>query len=131
MIKIFYSLKSNKEKIFLVDMIGAGLSFILTNLIYFYFQDYFGLPKEKLILMIYLILFLMSYSFFWILFIRNRQNFYLRLLALFNFLYSFFTLFLLYQNQKQISLLGFIYFISEVCIILILAWVEFKLSLKE
>lgn len=121
---MFLKLSLKPKTIFLIDGIGAFVTafflfFVLRN-----YNAYFGLPKTTLS---YLSIIAMLFSIYSIscLYLANKKwKAFLKAISIANLLYCGLTTYLLIYYYKQITLLGLSYFILEISIILVLAFIE-------
>ena len=115
------------QKIFLVDAIGAFIS-ILSLLIPYSFEEFFGMPKSAVSVFIFIAFACSIYST--TVYLTKKENWkpYLTIIALCNISYCIFTAYHIFKNLNTITLYGHIYFVGEILIILTLAIVELRLS---
>jgi hypothetical protein len=116
-----------ERKIFLVDAIG-GLVSAVSLLVPYLFEDFFGMPQSAVIVFISIAVAYSIYST--TVYLTNTPNwkFYLAIIALLNIGYCMFTVYHLFKNLDTITIYGYVYFITEVLIILTLSFFELKLS---
>jgi len=115
--------------LFLIDAIGACVS-ILCLCFLNSFEHFFGVPKSVLSIFICVAIVLASYSF--ICFFTNPSNWriYLVVIAILNIIYCIFTIYTIIQHADKITFFGYVYFIAELIIILILCFYEIKFYRK-
>lgn len=119
--------KITGHNIFLLDAIGACTSIIFLLLI-FYFNDSFGLPKNVIAsFVIIACAFLISSTTLYLLKPINWQL-YVRVVAGLNIGYCFFTIYSVLPHASTLTWLGYVYFTSEVAIIVALAIFEFRMA---
>lgn len=118
----------NKESIFLIDGIGALMSFIMLIVCFIGFQPYFGLPLPLVYKLALLPLLFSVYSLS-IHFIKpvNWKK-YLVGIALPNLVYCLLTIIIMIYYSEQITWLGIGYFVIEKMIIIALVVKELKLT---
>lgn len=121
--------KLNEQKIFLIDAIGALFS-VLFLLILYKFEKTLGMPKSVLITFICIALIFTIYSTIIHLLKPSNWKLYLTIIAILNIAYCLFTIYSISKNTDTITQFGYIYFIAEIIIILILATYELKLTRK-
>ncbi len=121
---------TNLKRWFLLDGIGAFISCIMLSFVLVQLQHLIGMPVSKLY-------FLAAFPFVYTLF--DAYNYYklpnaaprnLRLVAMLNVLYCIISAVLLVMHFADLKTLGWIYFISEKIIVLILANMEWKAAVR-
>jgi hypothetical protein len=120
-------LKITKENIFLIDACGALVSVVFLGIIYF-LEQYFGMPKNILMIKICLAASFCVYSATNYFASPVKWPIYLKIIALLNVGYCAFAIYQMYQNSASLSLYGYAYFISEICIVIALAMYELKMA---
>jgi len=117
----------NGQKLVLVDAIGAGVS-VLSLLIPYTFEELFGMPKSVVRVFIGIAIFCAIYST--TVYLSNTANwrFYLSIVAIVNLAYCLFTVYHVLQHASALTLIGVLYFVTEVLIILTLAVIELRVS---
>jgi hypothetical protein len=121
--------KLTGRKIFLLDAVGAVVSILILFLLY-YFVDFFGMPKctIKIFICIATGLFVYSTTMY---FIRpTNWQLFLKIAASLNIGYCLFTIYQIFQNINNLTLIGHIYFTSEVLVILTLSIYELNSARK-
>ncbi len=114
------------KTLFLIDGFGALVSTFLLSRVVARFESIFGMPQKTSYLLALVAGMYAVYSFACFFFMRENPKPYLRNIAFANLLYCCITAgFVLYYFQLLTSI-GFIYFISEMVIIVSLATVELK-----
>lgn len=112
------------KQLFLIDALGALVSAIMLGLVLTRFEATFGMPQEELRVLALLasIFFLYSFSCY----LRTPANWrpFLRGIAIVNLLYCGLTIGLMVRLHDHITVLGYVYFVSEVMIIVVLARIE-------
>lgn len=120
--------KNNPRYIFLMDGMGAILSAVLLALVLPFFVDLLGMPLETLFILSILPLGYAIYSLLCYLLDPFQWKFYLRVIALANFLYCLVTMVYLVLNLEQTTVFGELYFVLEMIIVASLATFELKMS---
>ncbi len=117
-------LESNEKRIFLIDAIGAFSSFVCLKFILPALQGHVGLSVDILQLLSIpaLCFFLISGASFMGL-LRPIQK-YLRLIIQLNLGYAIITTTVLIINRAEVLTLGWVYFLGELVILLLLVWLE-------
>jgi hypothetical protein len=135
---IVEQLKSNPKIIFLIDGIGAVITFLSLFGIGFWLHEYFGMPKNVLYSLAFVVVFYAIYSFscYFFLFdkiessIKKWQSF-LKVIIVANSFYCVVLGFLLIYFYETLTVLGFIYFTIEISVITVLVILEVKMTFKE
>lgn len=118
----------NPKKLFLIDFIGAIVSAISLGIILPKLQAYIGMPLNVLYLLAIIPVFFFIYSFYAYLYANTNWKPYLRFIAIANFLYCCLTFCLLIFYKNEVTFLGVGYFILEIIIVILLAFVEYRRS---
>jgi hypothetical protein len=116
-----------RQKIFLLDAIGAVSSVLFLSILYF-FHEFFGMPQNVLRDFIFIALALASFSF--TVYFAGPVNWqpYLMVIAFLNIGYCFYTIYGLVQYAHSVTLYGHLYFVGEVLVVLGLAAYELRLA---
>jgi len=119
--------KLKGQKIFLIDAVGAVVS-VLFLLFLYSFEELFGMPKSVLCIFISIAIAFSIYST--TIYLTNPTNwmFYLIIIALLNISYCTYTIYQVFKNLNTITPYGYLYFVTEILIILTLSIYEFKLG---
>ncbi len=117
--------------LFLIDALGALTSAILLGLILPYFKEFIGMPKHILwvLAIVALLFFFCSISCY--LKLPVNLKYYMRGIAIANFLYCILTTSLLIFFWLEVTLLGRVYFIGELILIMGLVLLESRMSSKN
>lgn len=118
------------KKLFLIDGLGATLSFFLLAIALVKFENIFGLPRTTLYFLAHFPCIFALYDFYC--FQKTPQNvrFFLSCIAYANLFYCCLSIgFALYHFQ-QLTYLGIIYILLEVVIIIVLAGFELKIAAR-
>ena len=120
------NLTSNPKRLFLIDGLGAFLTALLLSLVLTKFQPLFGMPKTVLYYLSLIAIALTIYSF--TCHFRQSKNWkpYLIVISIANSLYSCLTMGLVFYYFQELTLIGVLYFISEILIITFLVVLELK-----
>ncbi|NBW35632.1 MAG: hypothetical protein EBR30_11575 [Cytophagia bacterium] len=116
------------EKLFLLDGLGAALTtcslfFVVRN-----YNDYFGMPANILIYLSAVGLVYCAYSMLCYFLLKGHWTFYLRIIATGNFLYCVLTMTFLYACYNRLTRMGLTYFLGEMLIIVVLAYLELRVA---
>jgi hypothetical protein len=114
------------KQLFLIDSLGGMLSAFLLGVVLARFETTFGMPPEVLYILSGLagVYAVYSYLCYW----RIKQNWipYMQAISVANFLYCCLTVGLVIYHRYELTKLGFIYFLLEVVVIIILIIAELK-----
>jgi len=119
------------SKIFLIDMAGALLTAFLLGVVLPNFQKYIGMPKGILIPLAITALVFSIYSLSCHLLLKANWKPFLKAIAVANWVYCVITTVLIGVLFQQLTILGVIYFISEVIIVGALAFIEMSMVKKS
>ncbi|XDD56044.1 hypothetical protein AB3N62_18320 [Leptospira sp. WS4.C2] len=120
--------KNNPRYIFLMDGLGAILSAVLLALVLPLYVDLLGMPIETLFILSILPVVYAIYSLLCYLMDPFQWKFYLRVIAIANFLYCLVTMVYLVLNLEQTTIFGELYFVLEMIVVASLATFELKMS---
>lgn len=120
--------KNNPRYIFLMDGLGAILSAVLLALVLPLYVDLLGMPIETLFILSILPVGYAIYSLLCYLMDPFQWKFYLRVIAIANFLYCLVTMVYLVLNLEQTTIFGELYFVLEMIVVASLATFELKIS---
>lgn len=122
---------SNFKIIFIIDGFGALLSAFMLGVVLVQFESLFGMPKESLYLLAFLPCLFALYDLFCYLKVKENAAFFLKGIALANLLYCCLSIALVYVHYKQLTNLGFAYFVLELLVILGLVSIQLKTAFKN
>ncbi len=128
--KILNILTTNPKRLFLVDSIGAFLSLFFISCILIPFQQYVGIPGSTLFIIAVPPFIFALYSLICAYYVTIKWAFYLSLISLANLLYCCLTIGLIIYHYANLTLLGLLYFVTEIILILLLVFVERKTIIK-
>lgn len=116
------------KKLFLIDAFGALFSCIMLGFVLVTQQKHVGMPIDILqfLAIIAFVYSLFSIGNFYFPSSRLKRN--LKIIAIANTVYCFITVGLVLVNLGTLKPFGFLYFIAEILIILILAKVEWSVA---
>lgn len=120
------ALISKPKNVFLLDGFGAVVTAILLFAVLKLWNEYFGMPKNYLLILSISAFLLALYSFSCSKFLKNNIRKFLMLLIVFNLSYTIFTFVLIINFYSQLTILGLLYFIAEILIISSLVFIELK-----
>jgi hypothetical protein len=130
------ALKSIKEKIakkpreiFLIDAIGAFLTTLfLGTMILLKSKLQLGMPSKTIVFLAFVGASFSIYSFWCSFFIKNKWQFFLKIIVIVNSCYCILTLGLLIFFYNQLTLLEMIYFSVELFVLILLIIFEWEIS---
>ena len=118
------------KTLFLIDGLGAILSALMLGVVLVHFQDLIGMPIRALYVLAFLPCLFMIYSFSCFFFLRDNWSPYLKFIAIVNFLYCLFSIGMMIIHRESLTAVGYIYFIVEIIIVLVIAGIEYRASIK-
>ena len=116
------------KRLFLIDGLGAILSAFILGVVLVHYHEYIGMPVRTLYVLAFLPCLFMIYSLSCYFFLKKKWSLYLKIIALVNFLYCLLSIGMMIVHQSSLMVLGYIYFVVEVIIVLIIAGVEYRVS---
>lgn len=119
----------NPCKLFLIDGSGAMLTAFLLFGILRSFNDYFSMPETTLIFLSLSALIFCLYDVICFLVLKANWAPYLKTISIANFLYCAFTAGLLIFHYSELTFSDLLYFLTEIGIISILAFIELKTAM--
>lgn len=124
-------MKLNIGNIFLLDGIGALLSFLGTGLIFPIFSSELGIPVETFYLLATFPTIYCLYSLICHFFVSQKKLWMLIFIMMLNLLYCFFSVSILFKLD-EVTVLGYALILGEVSIILGVVFIEYRIfkSLK-
>ncbi len=135
--KVELNLRTEPKNIFLIDGIGALVTFLFLFGIGFLVQEYFGIPKNVLYILAFVALFYAIYSFLCYFFLFDnfgkslrKWQFFLKIIIIANSLYCMIIAFLLVLFYQNLTVLGLSYFILEIGVIIILVILETRIAFR-
>jgi len=117
------------RKLFLVDALGALLSFIWLGIILVQFEQAFGMPKRVLYILATISMVFCIYSLTCWAMVRKSWRRYLRMIAIANLLYCCITIGMVLYHWHSLTAIGITYFEVEIILVVILAYTELKNTL--
>lgn len=118
-----------KKQILLIDSLGALLSAILL-LLTTKFEYLLGIPKALVFSLAPIPIAFCIYSGLAYFFGKNYWKSILKIIALANLLYCALTVYLIIAKKDVLTNLGVLYFIIEIIIVAILAFIELRIARK-
>lgn len=124
-------LKKHPEKAFIIDGIGALFSAFMLGFVLVRYQALFRIPLRVLYLLAFFSMLFAAYDFACVLFVNRSHVRYLKILSLINVAYCILSLSLALFHLDDITTFGWVYFIIETLIVLLIARVEWLTSIGE
>lgn len=124
--QMLHKLQKNPKKVFLIDALGAFISLFSFLCILTPLQVYFGMPTAVLFVLSICAIVLFIYSFSCYKWIQLNWKPYLKIIIIFNSLYTAFSIGLIFYHFNQLTFLGLSYFCIEIAIIFMLIYLEIK-----
>ncbi|CAM1365166.1 conserved membrane protein of unknown function [Tenacibaculum soleae] len=128
--KLLEKVYLNPKKLFLIDAMGALLSAFLLGVVLVKFKNLFRVPVSVLYLLTLFPVIFAVYDILCYLKAKNNLKLFLKTIAYLNILYCFVSVVILLNRYKQITFLGYSYFLVEILIILTLANFQIKVGNK-
>lgn len=122
---------SQHKNLFLIDSSGALFSAFLLGVVLVSFESTFGMPRKILYFLAIIASILSIYSSLSYLLIKENRKPYLKVIAFANLLYCCVTIGLILYLFKELTVVGLMYFLTEVGVIIMLAIVELKAASKH
>jgi hypothetical protein len=120
---------SDKPRIlFLVDGSGAAITTCSLFFVLRHYYEYFGMPANMLIYLSVIGLVYCVYSMLCCFLLKSKYTLYLRIIATGNLLYCVLTMTLLWVYNNLIIPIGLTYFLVEIVIIVLLAYIELSVA---
>ncbi len=116
------------KQLFLIDGVGAIVSAVMLGLVLVGIQHLIGMPILMLYLLAGIALLFSSFSLSCFFLPISDRKPYLKTIAILNLLYCGLTVGLLIQHADLLTVWGFYYFISEICIVFVLGMIELKIA---
>lgn len=114
--------------LFLLDGLGATLTAFSLFFVVRNYNDYFGMPTNILTYLSVIGLVYCAYSMSCYFSVKNYWAPYLRIIGISNFLYCILTKTLLLYNYNSLTRIGLTYFLTEIIIIVLLAYIELRVA---
>ncbi len=120
-------MKLTPKSIFLLDAIGALVSFIFLYIILRKLIHLIGMPDDVLVFLAGFALGFFAYSLSCYIFVKSRHWRWLFVIIVANLLYCLLSLFYMFENYQSLTKLGVFYFSLEKLIVLYIVYVEYGL----
>lgn len=128
-VRIVINYLTSKPKIlFLTDGLGAMLTTLLLYVALRNFNEYFGVPKTILTFLSAISMCCCLYSTTCFIFLKTNWVPFIRIISYANLLYCILTIGFLLKYKSVITILGIVYFLVEVIIVCLLAYIELKVA---
>lgn len=116
--------------LFVIDASGALITAFFLGILWTDYCACTGMPQPVLRKLFIIALLLSAYSGSCLLLLKNIRASFIKMIAVANLLYSIATLSLLLFYYPQLSIIGIAYFLTELLIIIGLAYIEFNVAAK-
>jgi len=126
--KILTKFSSNPRQLFLIDGLGALLSAFLLGVVLVQLESIFGIPRNTLYFLAFLPCLFAIYDFYCYFQLKKSFTPFLKAIALINLTYCLISIGLAFYHSEKLTHLGWIYIIVEIIIVLILAYIEWKVA---
>ena len=121
-------ISSNPKLIFLIDGFGAVLSVFLLGIVLVKLENLIGMPAQTLYILAGIAGVFAIYSFLCSFLIPKNWRTFLKVIAFANLIYCLLTFSLLFIHQSDLTYLGIIYFLGEIIVIGLLAFLELRIA---
>lgn len=121
-------LAKDPHRLFLIDGLGALLSVFLLGYVLVQLQEIVGMPVRTLYILASIPILFAIYDFICYTKLSADLSQFLRYIAFANIVYCLFSLVMLVNHKESLTFLGMSYFIIEILIVLVLAYIELRIS---
>ena len=121
---MLHKLASKPKRLFLIDSLGAFLTAFLLSTILPIWQQEFGMPQRVLLPLSIVAFVYALYSACCYFFVQKRWQLFLKIIAIANLLYCCVTILIVIVFFRDLTILGFTYFVVESIVIASLVYVE-------
>jgi len=123
---IINQLANNPKRIFILDGFGALVSAFFLGIVLVKFETYFGMPKKELYYLAGAACLFAVYDL--ICYFKTNKNWrsFVKGIAWINMIYCFVSLGLVIFNWENLTVLGYVYFVIEIIILIVMINIEFK-----
>ncbi len=120
-----------QKTLFLIDSVGAFMTAFSLFVVMQQFNEYFGMPKNELTYLSVIAICLCIYSVTCFLFIKGDFTPFIRFIGVANLIYCALIIGLLIKYYPLLTIIGTIYFLSEIVIICILSYIELNVAKRN
>jgi len=120
-----------QKTLFLIDSVGAFMTAFSLFVVMQQFNEYFGMPKNELTYLSVIAICLCIYSVTCFLFIKVDFTLFIRFIGVANLIYCALIIGLLIKYYPLLTIIGTIYFLSEIVIICILSYIELNVAKRN
>jgi len=120
-----------QKTLFLIDSVGAFMTAFSLFVVMRQFNEYFGMPKNELTYLSVIAICLCIYSVTCFLFIKGDFTPFIRFIGVANLIYCALIIGLLIKYYPSLTIIGTIYFLSEIVIICILSYIELNVAKRN
>jgi hypothetical protein len=129
--KLIKHFTEKQKTLFLIDSTGAFMTAFFLFVIMIQFNEYFGMHKAVLTYPSVIAFFFGIYSTACFLFLKGGWSPFIRFIGIANVLYCALTTGLLIKYYYALTIIGTIYFLSEIGIICVLGYIELKVATRN
>lgn len=122
--------KTKPKKLFLIDGLGALLSAFLLAFVLTKFELVFGIPSPTLYLLSAIPTLFTCFDFYAYRNADQKTALFLKRIAALNVIYCCISLALMFYHFETITTLGWTYILLEILIVMLLAFIEFRVGRK-
>ena len=126
--EIIYRLSRKPGLIFLIDSVGALATAFSLIVVLRQFNDYIGMPDMILVYLSAIAACYCIYSAACFLFLKENHAPFIKAISLLNLLYCVLTMGLLIKYSAQVRALGIIYFLGEIVVVCVIAFMEWNVA---
>ncbi len=121
-------LRKKPKRLFLIDGLGALVTLFFLAVVLTRFQEYIGMPKKGLYFLSIFAVIFSIYSITCYLLRPVNWNILLRIIAFANLVYCFITIGYICYFYEHLTMIGLLYFITEILIIFVLINLELTVA---
>jgi hypothetical protein len=120
-----------QKTLFLIDSVGAFMTAFSLFVVMQQFDKYFGMPKNELTYLSVIAFCFCIYSVACFLSIKGDFTPFIRFIGIANLIYCALIIGLLIKYYPLLTIIGTIYFLSEIVIICILSYIELNVAKRN
>ena len=120
------AIQNPRRSLFLIDGLGALLSAFLLGVVLVRLESSFGMPSQTLYLLASIPCVFIIYDLVCYFQIAKNWAILLRTIATMNLIYCIISIAMIISHYQELTTLGWIYFLLEIVIIILLVVIEFK-----
>jgi len=120
--------KAFSKKLLMVDASGALLSAFLLGVVLVKLESFFGVPRTTLNLLASIPCLFAVYDFYCVFKVEANIGVFIQGIAIMNIMYCCLSIGVLMYHRTSISYLAWIYFLTEIVLVRLLAFVELRVA---